>query len=66
MGLDHLVIERNGRPDAIKYQLISVYLLEMIKELKEQNQELSSENTKINSEFQQLQDRIVALETANH
>ena len=40
LGLGNLVIERDGRPDAIKYQLISVYLLEMIKEVKKENQEL--------------------------
>jgi hypothetical protein len=43
-----LVIERDGRPHAIKYQLISVYPLEMIKEL--------------NTHNQQLQDRIATLE----
>jgi hypothetical protein len=40
LGLDHLVIDRDGEPDGIRYELVSVYLLEMIKELKSENQEL--------------------------
>jgi hypothetical protein len=48
-GLDNLVIERDGRPDAIKYQLISVYLLEMIKEVKKENQELRKEMEELKS-----------------
>jgi len=48
IGLDNLVIEKNGEPDAIKYQLVSLYLLEIVK-----NQ---------NSEIKDLQQRIEAIE----
>jgi hypothetical protein len=40
LGLENLVVHRDGKPDAVKYELVSVYLLEMIKELKTENQEL--------------------------
>ncbi len=40
LGLDNLVIYRDGHPDAIKYQLVSLYLLEVMKDLKTENEEL--------------------------
>jgi hypothetical protein len=47
LGLDHLVIYRDDRPDGIKYELVSLYLVELMKDrgqaiedLKEQNREL--------------------------
>jgi len=40
LGLNHLVTYRDGEPDAVKYELVSVCLLELVKELKEKNQEL--------------------------
>jgi len=40
LGLENLVVHRDGEPDGVKYELVSVYLLEMIKELKTENQEL--------------------------
>jgi Chaperone of endosialidase len=40
-GLEKLVIhDAEGQPDGIRYELISVYLLEMVKELKAENKEL--------------------------
>jgi len=37
LGLRELVLYRDGRPDGLKYELVSIYLLEMIKELKVEN-----------------------------
>ena len=40
LGLNHLVIYRDGEPDALKYELVSLYLLEVVKDLNEKNEEL--------------------------
>lgn len=40
LGLKDLVIHRDGQPEGIKYKLISLYLLEVVKELKAKNEEL--------------------------
>ena len=40
LGLNNLVIYRDGQPDALKYELVSLYLLEVVKELKAENEEL--------------------------
>ena len=44
LGQDILFIQRHGEPDAIRYELISVYLLETIKELKAATEQLDREN----------------------
>ncbi len=41
MGLSNLVIyDKEGQPDGLKYELVSLYLLEVVKELKAKNEEL--------------------------
>jgi len=41
MGLNHLVIyNQDGQPDGLKYELVSLYLLEVVKDLKDKNKEL--------------------------
>jgi hypothetical protein len=41
MGLNNLVIyDKEHQPDGIKYELVSLYLLEVVKELKAKNEEL--------------------------
>jgi hypothetical protein len=40
LGLTNLVNYREGEPDALKYELVSLYLLEVVKDLKEKNEEL--------------------------
>ncbi len=40
LGLSNLVTYRDGKPDAIKYELVSLYLLELSKELKAENEGL--------------------------
>ena len=40
LGLDNLVTYRDGQPDALKYELVSLYLLEIVKGLKSENEEL--------------------------
>jgi hypothetical protein len=40
LGLNHLVSYRDGQPDALKYELVSLYLLEVVKDLKVKNEEL--------------------------
>jgi len=42
LGLEHLVIYREGVPDGLKYELVSMYLLELMKELRTENDELRS------------------------
>jgi hypothetical protein len=40
LGLDNLVVERDGEPDAIRYELVSLYLLEVIKDQNKRIEEL--------------------------
>ena len=41
LGLDRLVIyDEQGRPDAVRYETLSLYLLEIVKDLKAQNEDL--------------------------
>jgi len=40
LGLNDLVIYRDGEPDALKYELVSLYLLEVVKDRKAENEEL--------------------------
>jgi hypothetical protein len=40
LGLGNLVTYRDGKPDAIKYELVSLYLLELTKELRAENEGL--------------------------
>ena len=58
LGLDHLVIERDGEPDAIRYELISVYLLEMIKKQHSDNQKLQNEISSLRSRIDALENHI--------
>jgi hypothetical protein len=58
LGLEHLVVHRDGEPDGVKYELVSLYLLETIKELKATTEQLTREN-------QVFKQRIDALESAN-
>ena len=56
LGLGNLVIyNKNGQPDALKYELVSLYLLEITKEQVETTKQLKAEN-------QLLKQRLVALE----
>jgi hypothetical protein len=50
LGLDNLVIYKDGRPDALKYEMVSLYLLEVVKD--------------VNAEKEELKQRIKVLETA--
>jgi len=43
LGLSHLLIYQDGRPLSIRYELISVYLLEILKEQVETNRRLEAE-----------------------
>jgi hypothetical protein len=49
LGLENLVVHRDSKPDAIKYELVSLYLLEIIK--------------KQNAKIEELTQRIDAIET---
>ncbi len=41
MGLNNLVIyNQDGQPDGLKYELVSLYLLELVKEMQAKNEEL--------------------------
>jgi hypothetical protein len=40
LGLDNLVIYKDGQPDGLKYELVSLYLLEVVKDQRAQNDSL--------------------------
>jgi hypothetical protein len=44
LGLNNLVIYKNGQPDALKYELVSLYLLEVVKENTRTAERLKAEN----------------------
>ncbi len=67
LGLDNLVVyDEEGRPDALCYELISVYLLEIIKDQVKTTKQLKAENeslkTQLTSETDSLRQRVEALE----
>jgi hypothetical protein len=35
-----VIYDKDGQPDGLKYELVSLYLLEVVKELKAENEEL--------------------------
>ena len=58
LGLKNLVIyDKQGRPDAVHYELVPVYLLEVLKDQVQTTQQLKNQN-------ESLQQRIEALERA--
>ncbi|MGB2769552.1 MAG: hypothetical protein WBC88_07475, partial [Candidatus Zixiibacteriota bacterium] len=42
LGLSNLVFYLEGQPNGIKYDMISLYLLEVVKELRAENEDLQS------------------------
>jgi hypothetical protein len=63
LGLCNLVIyDKDGRPDAIRYKLISVYLLEVIKDQVKSTEQLKGDNESLKQKNQSLEQRLAALE----
>jgi hypothetical protein len=66
LGLDHLLIYEDGRPLSIRYELISLYLLEVMKDQVATNKELKAENEllkmQLEAETESLDRRVNALE----
>ena len=57
MGLNHLFNYLDGQPDAFKYDLVSLYLLEVVKQHEKSNQ-------KLQNQVDSLTQRLAALEAA--
>ena len=57
LGLNHLVIYQDGKPNGLKYELVSLYLLEIVKQHEETNQ-------KFQNQFDTLNKKLEALEAA--
>jgi hypothetical protein len=55
LGLNNLVIYRDARPDGIKYDMVPLYLLEVLKDQAQTTEQLKAEN-------QSLTERVEALE----
>jgi hypothetical protein len=57
---DLIVYDEEGRPDGLKYDRISLYLLEIIKaqhdELKKQQNQIEDQNEEINNQQKQIED----------
>ncbi len=66
LGLNHLVNYKNGQPDALKYELVSLYLLEVVKDQAKSIEQLKGENAlfkeKLQAENETLKQRLEALE----
>jgi hypothetical protein len=58
MGLKNLVIyDKEGRPDGLKYELVSLYLLEAMKDQAEMMKELETDNEKLRRRIEALEAR---------
>jgi hypothetical protein len=58
MGLNNLVIyDKEGRPDGLKYELVSLYLLEVMKDQAEMMKELEADNEKLRRRIEALEAR---------
>jgi hypothetical protein len=56
IGLNNLVVyDKQGRPDAIKYNIISLYLVEVLKDQARTIQELKIENDLLKERIQALE-----------
>ncbi len=66
LGLNNLVIYRDGEPDALKYELVSLYLLEVVKEHARTAEQLKAENEFLKKQLklqnQSIKERLNALE----
>jgi hypothetical protein len=51
LGLNNLVIYRDGEPDALKYDLVSLYLLEVVKEQVQTTKQLKAENKTLKNQL---------------
>jgi len=57
-GLENLVIyDEDGRPDGLKYELVSLYLLELMKDQVQAMQELKIENKELKQRIEALESR---------
>ncbi len=62
-GLHNLLIYENGELVSLKYDLISVYNLEIIKEQQSQIESQAQKNQQLRSELESLKERMAALES---
>jgi len=63
MGLGSLVTYNNdGEPDALKYELVSLYLLEVLKDQVETTQDQAETIEQLQAKNQSLEQRVEALE----
>jgi len=66
LGLNHLVIYTDGQPTALKYELVSLYLLEVLKDQVKTTIQLEQENLRLreqlSKENESLKQRLAALE----
>ena len=56
IGLNHLVTYRDGQPDALKYELVSLYLLEVVKENVETVKQVKIENESLKQRLASLEE----------
>jgi hypothetical protein len=60
LGLNNLVIYQKGQPDGIKYELVSLYLLEVMKEQVKVTNELKAENESLKQRLQAVEQAMQA------
>jgi hypothetical protein len=58
IGLNNLVIYRDGKPISVSYELVSLYNLEIIKEQQQQILSTQQENQRLKSELQTLREEV--------
>jgi hypothetical protein len=58
LGLDDLLIYRDGRPDAVKYDRLPLYILEIVKNQQCQLEDLRQKNIELEGKIKTLEERL--------
>ncbi len=58
LGLNNLVIYKDGKPDGVRYEMVPLYLLETAKDMAETTDQLKNENELLKQQIQSLQEAI--------
>ncbi len=64
LGLNNLVVYKDGKPDALKYNLVSLYLLEVVKDQVKLTEQLKAENEQLNQRLDGLERTMQELRSA--
>ncbi|MHC4104521.1 MAG: tail fiber domain-containing protein [Planctomycetota bacterium] len=64
LGLNNLVIYKDGKPDGVRYEMVPLYLLETAKDMAETTNQLKQENESLKQQIQSLKDAFEDLKSS--